>query len=356
MEQLGVVDLEQHTGDLAGEVGIHPLDQREQSLTQHLLLLLGRSRGQHGGGQGLLAGDLHGLLGHGGGNHGLTGHSLHGRVPGGLGVLEAGLGSSDLGAAHGDWGHAGAGHHHGLGASWLHHLGPGGGRGSAHAGGAGSGGHPGAGHAHSGHLLGARGSSHAGLGGPSWLGADLGGSEEPLGLRHGGHEVSAHAHLLHASHALHPHAGHTLDVLGSQVSLAVLLPLGQGHVQRLGDDDAAIHLSDGLGGLLWGREANESESLGATLLAHNPGGGDGSIRSKLLSESLIVDGVIQILDIQVDALVSVEPLKLQLLKLLLELGLSLGLLLSPAHVEGLTPDLLAVQFINGLLSRLGVFE
>merc|ERR1719438_312119 len=133
---------------------------------------------------------------------------------------------------------------------------------------------------------------------PGWAG-DLGGSEEPLGLRHGGHEVSAHAHLLHASHALHPHAGHALDVLGSQVSLAVLLPLGQSHVQRLGDDDAAIHLSDGLGGLLRGREAHESESLGATLLAHNPGGGDGSIRSKLLSESLIVDGVIQILDIQV---------------------------------------------------------
>jgi len=49
VEQLGVVDLQQHAGDLAGEVGVHPLDQWEESLSQHLLLLLWRSRGQHGG-------------------------------------------------------------------------------------------------------------------------------------------------------------------------------------------------------------------------------------------------------------------------------------------------------------------
>jgi len=49
VEQLGVVDLQQHAGDLAGEVWVHPLDQWEESLSQHLLLLLWRSRGQHGG-------------------------------------------------------------------------------------------------------------------------------------------------------------------------------------------------------------------------------------------------------------------------------------------------------------------
>ena len=55
VEQLGVVDLKQHAGDLAGEVRVHPLDRREQTLAQHLLLLLGRSGGQHGGGERLLA-------------------------------------------------------------------------------------------------------------------------------------------------------------------------------------------------------------------------------------------------------------------------------------------------------------
>merc|ERR1719410_1493860 len=93
-----------------------------------------------------------------------------------------------------------------------------------------------------------------------------------------------------------------------------------------------------------------------TFLTHNPGRCDGSIGSKLLSESLIIDGVIKVLNVQVDTLVPVEPLKLQLLKLLLELGLSLGLLLSPADIEGLAPDLLSVQLIHGLLSRLRVFE
>ena len=101
--------------------------------------------------------------------------------------------SSDLGTTHGDWSHAGVGHHHRLGSACLHHLGPDGRQGAAHSGSARSGGYPGAGH-----LLGAQGSYHAGLSWPSWLGADLGGSEEPLGLGHGGHEVSTHIHLLHA--------------------------------------------------------------------------------------------------------------------------------------------------------------
>jgi len=140
------------------------------------------------------------------------------------------------------------------------------------------------------------------------------------------------------------------------VSLAVLLPLGQGHVQRLGHDDAAVHLGDRLGGLLGGREADESESLGASLLAHDLGGGDGAVGGELLPEPLIIDGVIQVLDVQVDALVSVEPLELQLLKLLLELGLSLGLLLGSTDVQGLARDFLAIQLVHRLLSGFGVFK
>ena len=55
MQQLGVVDLEQHAGDLASQFRVHALDQREEALAQHLLLLLGRGRGQHGGCQSVLA-------------------------------------------------------------------------------------------------------------------------------------------------------------------------------------------------------------------------------------------------------------------------------------------------------------
>merc|ERR1719270_3343865 len=227
-------------------VRVHPLDQREQSLTQHLLLLLRRGGGQHGRSQRLLAGDLDGGLGHGGGHHGLAprSHHLPRRVPGRLGVGEAGLGPAGL-----------------LVHTW--------------------------------HGLGAGGSHTSWLGGPAGLGSDLSWGEEPLRLRHGWHEVSSHSHLLHTSHSLHPHAGHPLDVLAGQVGLPVLLPLGQSHVQRLGHDDTSVHLSHGLGGFLRRREANKSKALGASLLAHNLGGGDGSIGSKLLPETFIIDGIIQ---------------------------------------------------------------
>lgn len=44
VQQLRVVDLQQHTCYLSSEVRIHALDQREQPLTQHLLLFLHWSR------------------------------------------------------------------------------------------------------------------------------------------------------------------------------------------------------------------------------------------------------------------------------------------------------------------------
>ena len=93
VKELSVVDLEQHAGDLSGEVWVHPLDQREESLTQHLLLLLGRSGGQHGGGERLLALDDDGLLCLWSRSHHLTRHHLGRRVPGGGSVLEGLLGS-----------------------------------------------------------------------------------------------------------------------------------------------------------------------------------------------------------------------------------------------------------------------
>ncbi len=57
-QQLAVVHLQQHAGDLAGQLRLQALHQREQALAQHLLLLLGRGGRQHGSGQvaALLAG------------------------------------------------------------------------------------------------------------------------------------------------------------------------------------------------------------------------------------------------------------------------------------------------------------
>ena len=47
--------------------------------------------------------------------------------------------------------------------------------------------------------------------------------------------------------------------------------------------------------------------------------------SKLFPKPLIVNGVVKVLDVEVDALVSVQPFQLQLLELLLQLPLMLGL-------------------------------
>ena len=57
-----MVDLQEHPGDLPGQVRPNFLYQREEALAQLLLLLLGWSGGQHGGGEQLLALDEDGLL------------------------------------------------------------------------------------------------------------------------------------------------------------------------------------------------------------------------------------------------------------------------------------------------------
>lgn len=66
-----------------------------------------------------------------------------------------------------------------------------------------------------------------------------------------------------------PHAGDALHVLIGEVGLALLLALGQGHVEGFGAHDAAVHLCHGFSGLLRGGEADESEALGASFLQHH---------------------------------------------------------------------------------------
>merc|ERR1719430_3002892 len=125
---------------------------------------------------------------------------------------------------------------------------------------------------------------------------------------------------------------------------------------RLGHDDSAIHLSHCLSGLLGGGEAHEPKSFGATFLVHDLSGSDGAVRSKFLPQSLIINSVIQILDIKVDTLISIQPLKLQLLKLLLQLLLSFSFLLSPANIQSLAKHFNTIEFFNGFLCRLRILE
>ena len=105
------------------------------------------------------------------------------------------------------------------------------------------------------------------------------------------------------------------------MSLTIFFALSKCNVQRLGDDDTSVHLRHGLGGLFRRGETDESESLGATVLDHDASGGDGSEVGELFAELLIVDGVVQVLDEKVDALVTVHALHLDHLELALQLGL-----------------------------------
>ena len=66
--------------------------------------------------------------------------------------------------------------------------------------------------------------------------------------------------------------------LGVELCLPLLLALVQGHVEGLGDEDAAIHLCHCLCGLLWGAEADKPKALGGSpLVTHDLKGRRGGI-------------------------------------------------------------------------------
>ena len=86
------------------------------------------------------------------------------------------------------------------------------------------------------------------------------------------------------------------------MSLPVLFSLGESNLERLGNDDPPVHRSDGFGCLLRRREATETEALAPAFLVHHLGAGDCPVGSKLFPKPLIVNGVVKVLDVEVDAL------------------------------------------------------
>lgn len=116
------------------------------------------------------------------------------------------------------------------------------------------------------------------LGGPAWAWSQLsqliGGvvGSAVLSLWDGGHEVTrGRGRLVRVEDwvGYGPDGGHPLHVLVGEVSLPLLFPLSQRHVQRLGGHDTAVHLRHGLGGLLRRGEAHKAEPLAATALHHH---------------------------------------------------------------------------------------
>ena len=139
------------------------------------------------------------------------------------------------------------------------------------------------------------------------------------------------------------------------MGLAVFFALSQGHIKRLGSNDAVIHLRDGLSGLLGAGETDEAKSAAASLLAHDLGGGDGTIGSEFLTKSFVIDGVIQILDVQVDTLVTSHAFHFESFEFLFQFRLSFSLLLSAADIQRFAFDFFRVEIRAGGLRLFGLF-
>mmetsp|Transcript_1781 Transcript_1781/g.5778 ORF Transcript_1781/g.5778 Transcript_1781/m.5778 type:complete len:376 (+) Transcript_1781:625-1752(+) len=294
VEQLAVVHLQEHAGDLAGHGRLLRLDQREKPLAQQLLLLLRRRRGQRCSVQLARHAHRHGLAGHAAHLHWAHGparalplahaalgarphhaaaaaHLLHAAAAAALLSLCAAAAGAALHAAtaaatapHGHGAVVVVGHlpHHHLARTRPHH-----------------------------HLLRVHEAARA------------------LRLRR---HLSVKRHLVDrlvhlaggdaagVGHASAPCAAAGLVLLLQHV-LALVLALRQRHVQRLVAEDVAVHLGHRLGRLLLHREADEAEAArDALVVDHHLGRGDVAKRHKRLPQPLVVDLVVEVLDVQVD--------------------------------------------------------
>lgn len=359
VQELTVVHLEQHSGDLAGIVGLAGGNLGVQVLTNHLLLLVGIGSGEGGSGQDVGIGS--------GGSRGSG--TVSTGVASVLGVATTASTGTTTGSASGALGRGtlrttlltGSTAALGLGAGTLA-------AGTALAHGREALAHGVAGHGSTWvHLLGLVGVNPAGAGNHTGLAgvdhaATLGREATGTGVEELG-RVHAAGHL--AGHLLHADLS-ALGHLGLQLRLADLLALSKSNVDGLRAEHAAVHLSDSLGGLIGRGEADETEALGGTLgllsltgsllIAHDLGGGNDTIDRELLAELLIIDLIIQVLDVQVDTLVLVELLHLLLLVLLLELLLTLTLLLGTGDEQLLLLVLGLVKLIDGALGILVVLK
>jgi hypothetical protein len=404
VKKLGILHLEEHTSDLACELGLLLVDLGVESLTEHLLLLsrgssvesvdVERRRGRSGLGAllreathlaGTTTAELLTTTTHVGATHHVrrhtTGHHGHGSTTtstatthhhllskGGVGVC------SRREALHGRNGVTHGGLAVGTAATallgettTLSTLGH-----TLHEGHLATGGHDG---------LATRTEEHLGL-------------HELRGDATGGGSLLLHADLVAS-----------LDA-GLELTLADVLALGESDVEGLVMHHLLVELGDGLGGLVWVAEADKAKALAlaedlelaanldlvdrlgvlvilllgldglllllllisrlvlsrlllrlVTLLGrvgvtHNLGRGDLAVRLEDLAELVIVNVVGEVLDVQVHALVLVDLLLASGLVLAAELLLTLVLLLCASDVQLLAVEVKLVKLVNSLVGVL----
>ena len=182
------------------------------------------------------------------------------------------------------------------------------------------------------------------------------GHEGSLGDRVG-HVLGDVLWLVGGLERLHPNAGSdALHVLLLEVRLSVLFALREGDVERLGGEDSSIHLRHRLGRLFGRGEADESEALRArrvvlaisaffasrlqVCVCHHFGRGDRAKLRKVLAKQVVGDRVVQVLHVQIDALVALDAFLLHPVEFVLQFRLSLRFFLRTADVNRLPVDLL----------------
>mmetsp|Transcript_28458 Transcript_28458/g.67127 ORF Transcript_28458/g.67127 Transcript_28458/m.67127 type:complete len:438 (-) Transcript_28458:489-1802(-) len=171
-----------------------------------------------------------------------------------------------------------------------------------------------------------------------------------------GHRLPWHAAVRSALHATHPVARARLVLLLQNV-LALLLALCEGNVEGLVGEDVPVHLRDSLRSLLLRVEAHETETLGGALLvAHDLCGRDGAKGREGLAQLLVIHIVVEVLDEKVYAGELVGALHLECLKLVAQLTLSVALLLRATHEHGLAVHLSVVECLACLGSVLVLLE
>lgn len=347
MQKLGVVHLEEHTGDLAGKFGLSSEDERVDSLTEHLLLLSGSGSAKSG------SGEL--LRSRGGGTFlasGLltlrTGTVLSRSTTGGTTVRSSSSGTSTGTRSHTanllllllssvtSRAHRTSVRH----TSGRHRV-----------------------------RHGSGGSTH-GLTVRTVSRSTTGGNHTGRRVAHHGTSSTVSSRRRRVVHGLLGHVssgstetgsgGHLHSLVVSRSDLVLescssgLLSLSDGDVEGLGADHLAVHLCDGLSGLIGGREANETETSGSTtlLVSHDLARGDRTESVELGSESLVIPVVSDVLDVQVDTLVLGLLLESGSLVRSSELLVTLVSLLGSRDKELLALVLGVVQSVNGLLGVL----
>lgn len=148
-----------------------------------------------------------------------------------------------------------------------------------------------------------------------------------------------------------------LGYLALELLPSNLTALSERDIERFGTNHLVVHLCDSLGGLLGAGITNETEPFRVVLIvAHDFGAGNGPKRLKLGTEFFVVDVVVDILDIKVDALIFAQLLHLGLLVRLPQLFLTFGLLLGPVNKKLTAKVRTVMELLQGLGSTFVISE